>query len=237
MACEKYSGWITDAALDGLSPARLAEFNAHISRCALCHQSFEEIRVLTASIDSGLKSLVSAEPSPLFQVKLRAYLAAESMPSRRTRFAWAPIGALAAALLAIVTIAIFPIEKNASHPLQPLAVTLDASVTKKQSSLGGRSFSSDKKVEPLTRALAPEGLPRYSFHKNNRQPEVLVQPGQFALIKQFANGVSAGQINGYQAVEFQQQSESGNPLEIEPVDISPLGITALADVEKSDGGS
>lgn len=64
-----------------------------------------------------------------------------------------------------------------------------------------------------------------------RQPEVLVPPGQLAAVMQFANAVDAGRVDGEQIAAAQAQS--GQPLNIEEIQISPLSITQLDDASGS----
>jgi hypothetical protein len=260
MACEKYSSSIIDAALGALPPVQHGEFASHARRCASCRESLDEARALLDAIDGGVKALVSTEPSPHFEAKLRARLAVEKSPRRQTQLKWIPVGALAAALIAAAGNAVFHGPKrnsvelvggnrssaasgaaNKQGPLDSPAVkSAPTSGLLRAGENSARSLGQDfsrATVARSTAALGSEVRPGSLLAKATRQPEVLVQPGQFALVKQFADGVSAGQINGYEAVQFQQQSESGEPLESEPVDILPLQISALADPQKSDDGS
>jgi len=89
-----------DAALGALPPVQHAEFASHARRCASCRESLDEARALLDAIDGGVKALVSTEPSPHFEAKLRARLAVEKSPRRQTQLKWIPVGALAAALIA-----------------------------------------------------------------------------------------------------------------------------------------
>ena len=69
------------------------------------------------------------------------------------------------------------------------------------------------------------------------EPEVLVPPGQFVAVMQFANAMNAGRVDGEQIVTAQEQSEK--PIESEAIQILPLTIPQIEDVNgtpESPGG-
>jgi hypothetical protein len=77
MPCEKYSGWMTDAALGELRAER--ELLAHAMECDACREALSHARAVHDFVDRGVESLVAGEPSPHFATNLRRRIAALPM--------------------------------------------------------------------------------------------------------------------------------------------------------------
>lgn len=220
MACEKYSSWMTDAALGKLVPGREPEFLAHVAECDACRAACQYAREVAAFVDRGVESLVSAEPSTGFNARLRARIAAEHVPARFNWLAWTPIaaGALALVVLLAVLLSRAPhltdspsVASNSqppsalSHPSNPLPPGVSVQDHPLVAPVASRVHSIAKRAKPQPQ---PE------------VPEIIVPPGQLAAIVQFADAVRAGHIDGEKLLAAQQQG--AEPLEIEPLEIVPL---------------
>jgi len=81
MSCEKYAGWMTDAALDELRAERESEVLAHAMECDACRAALRHARTVRAFVDRGVESLVTGEPSLQFAAHLRRRIAHESEPA------------------------------------------------------------------------------------------------------------------------------------------------------------
>src|SRR5215475_5940911 len=96
MSCERMESRIL-AYLDGrLKEAEHAEVEKHLAGCAACRVRASEFR----SVSELLEELPVVEPSPAFDVRVRARIAAE--PARQSNWAWlrpSPRIALAACAL------------------------------------------------------------------------------------------------------------------------------------------
>jgi hypothetical protein len=250
MACEKYSGWLIEAALDALSPQRQAELAAHTAECRACREAYDRLRAASAFVERGVGLLVSTEPSPHFATKLRARLAAERPPHGSWHFGWAPVGALAAVLVAVaafLAITTFRTPRNASEPtvanvdsptVEP--VRSDADVRP-----SARSDSGEIATQPTrTPTTETRSVPELSHDRSSapsmqaaqggragaapareQQPEVLVQPGQFAMIERFAEAAREGHVDTAQTVKLGDDDPA--PLDVEDIEIAPLKIKTL----------
>ena len=216
MACEKYSSWMTDAALGALAPGREPELLAHTAECDACREAYKHARNVVAFVDRGVESLVSGEPSAHFNARLRARIAEESAPARIRWTAWVPATAGALAL-AIVILGLVMRSPHDSNPNSGMAVTH-----------GNQS--------PLPQSVAVNPLPRPAMNHLSRvshcasrepirgvapqEPEVLVQPGQFEAVLQYADALNSGRIDGDKLIAARQSLEQ--PLEVAPIEIPLL---------------
>ena len=260
MACEKYSSWMIEAALDALSPQRQAEFSVHIAGCRRCHEEFDRARALSGVVDRGVAVLVANEPSTHFEAKVRARLAAEPAAQHVWRFGWAPVAALAAVLIAAVALLAIRIGQDRHNsPMMPLAnsiASVDASNAQppgvNRHTQGARSDSGEivsesspaPAAEASSRPLrsdATRGAEKAKLSPaRERQPEVLVQPGQFAMIERYAEAAHEGRVDGTQIVRFRDSDDAAlpgidaAPLEVKDIEISPLKIQELPSSGDSD---
>jgi hypothetical protein len=236
MACEKYSAqikdWIADAALGALAPDREPELLAHVAECDACREAYRHAQDVAAFVDRGVESLVSGAPSPPFNARLRARIAAEPAPARfrlpfvapalARRFAFggsSRLFALATCVLVFAIFLLFAVGRSSRHnnPNQAIPVA----------SQNQPSPSQPVAINPPSRS-APTELPRVSdVHRALRpapprtsEPEVLVQPGEFAAVRQFADSTRAGRVDGAQIIAAQQPLEK--PLELNPIEIPDL---------------
>jgi hypothetical protein len=249
MPCEKYSGrmraLIADAALGALSPEREVELRAHIADCASCRGAFVEARAVSKAIDSGVASLVATAPSPQFESRLRARLAAEATPSRARQFwpAWAPVAAGALAVAALLFVALLlnsprHVAPNATphiaNRLQPNPATPPAlgSPTVALAMNPPRQLTP---APPSPREHARGSALRFARRAPTHpaEPEILVEPGQFAAIVQYSEALASGAIKSDQVIAAEQALEK--PLEIKPLDIKPVEIAPLESADSEAG--
>ena len=211
--CEKYSDWITDAATGGLAPSREPELLAHAAECDACRKAYDHAREIAASVDRGVESLVSGEPSAHFTTRLRARIAEERIPVRPNWAAWAPIAAGVFALAALLLILVLRTQRTNTPSIAN----------------NGRSdpLSSQPSNPPSPSTTQNPPAPQAARHrtlaqqpKSPSQPEVLVPPGQLTAIMEFAAAVRSGRIDGDQLLAAQEQTSA--PLEIKPLEIIPL---------------
>jgi len=219
--CGKYSDWLTDAALGELAVGREPELLAHAAECDACREAYRHAREVSAfadQIDRGVESLVSGEPSPHFNSRLRARIAGdEASPWRITWHAWTPIAAGLVAL-AILLVAFVSRTPRTNPP----------SVADKPNVTIGPSHTTNPPAPPPvisaanrpTVATSPSRDHGVKRAKSHRGPEVLVEPGQLAATIQFADALRSGRIDGPKLLAAQQRLDA--PLEIKPLEIAPL---------------
>jgi hypothetical protein len=218
--CEKYSGWITDAATGGLAPSREPELLAHAAECEACREAYDHARQIAASVDRGVESLVSGEPSAHFNTRLRARIAEERTPARPSWAAWAPIAAAVFALAALLLILVL----RAQRPIAPSIAnnSRPASLSPQPSNPPSPSTALNTPAPSATGRRTPAQHP-----KSPSQPEIIVPPGQLAAIMQFAAAIRSGHIDGDKLLAAEKQTNA--PLEIKPLEIVPL-VPPQADV-------
>jgi anti-sigma factor RsiW len=231
MFCEKYSGWLTDAALGELRAEREPELLAHAMECDACREALSHARAVHDFLDRGVESLVIGEPSPQFATNLRRRIALESEPVRSPWMAWAPVivGSLAlTAVLAIMVVhlrvhsEINPSVASAVTPVSApseAATASPASPQHAQRTEGKIDPERTGQARPLTTAL----------------PEVIVPQGQLSAAAQLNAAIVTGQVDGNQLLAAQQECEK--PLEVKPIEIAPLEIPALDDATEKPAGS
>ena len=222
MACEKYSGSLTNLALGELHPQRERELLAHAGECGACREAFNHAKAVAAAVDRSVESLVAGQPSPQFAARLRARLTEERVPAPARWVAWAPAAAGALALVGLLVILMVrspqrdgrgpaALESRANHFPSPLAQVPPKSlpsVSRPQNA----SQSSPYWTHP-PRAVAVK-IPQPEI------PEILVPQGELAMALRFSEALVSGRVNGEQLLA--SQDEITKPLEVKPLEISPL---------------
>jgi hypothetical protein len=227
MACEKYSGWIIDAALGALPAQRNAELAAHTAHCASCRESLAQSRAFAHAIDAGVESLVASEPSPQFHARLRSRLADEAASRPAKLFGWLPVAAAATAAVVLAAFLLF--RAPARRAVATVAVEQSASdalpvaVAGPNESLALRADTVQSVAHPYR--AAPDG----SWHPRpgGRQQQVLIRPGQLAMLQDVAQAARTGRFDVRQLSSVQQEKESESPLAVEPMSISALEVAPL----------
>lgn len=221
MACEKYTGWMTDASLGELRPEREGELLAHAVGCAACREALDYTRAAYDFVDGRVAALVAGEPSPEFATRVRRRIAQESEPRRLPWPAWTTVvaGALALAVVLAIMVAhlrvhseINPSVASAVTPVpapSEAAMASPASPQHAQRTQGKLGPERTRRARPFTTAL----------------PEIIVPQGQFAAVVQLSAAIRSGRVDGYQLVAAQREFEK--PLDVKPIEIAPLEIPAL----------
>ena len=218
MACEKYSGRMTEAALGALSAAPQAELRAHAAGCITCRTEFDAMRALVAAMDRGVEAMVAGEPSAQFAARLRATVAEAPAPAAWPHFTW-PRFAMASLAVAAVLLAVFvarapqrggqqvPIEANSAGRIaQPV-------------------FSGKVAAPEIAAPASRRGTARPRSQAAAFSMEVLVPRGQLAAALVLSSGVSAGTIDGAQLARLAEQS--AEPLELKTLEIQPLAAPSV----------
>jgi hypothetical protein len=223
MSCEKYSGWITDAALGGLRAERESELLAHAMECATCREALAHARAVHEFVDRGVEALVAGEPSPQFATHLRRRIAQEAEQMRSPWAAWTPIfaGALALAAVLVIMIVRKPVH-NGSNPSVTAAVSpmsappetiATTEATPHYAQRTASKSNSERGVRPRNAAAA--------------RPEIIVPKGQLAAALQLSAAISSGRVDGGQLLAAQEDSEK--LLDVKLIEIAPLDSLAPAE--------
>jgi anti-sigma factor RsiW len=213
MACEKHSDWIAEAALGELNPKRDAELNSHLSECAACSGEFDAAKAARVLMDRGVEALVAGTPSPQFAARFRSRIARSPAPSRSIVASLTPAAAGTLAIAALLSV--WLLRTAPARNGRPASI---ASVA----SLPGVVAAPD--APPAVSLTARPRLQPSRFARST-EPEVLVPPGQLALVVELAEGVYADRVNGREFIALQQEIEK--PLEIRPLETLTLQIQAL----------
>ncbi|HKW89138.1 MAG TPA: zf-HC2 domain-containing protein [Candidatus Acidoferrales bacterium] len=236
MNCVKCKAWMSEAATDGLSERRRAEFDAHVQSCAGCRAEFERTKALVLAIDGSVVGSVAGEPSPDFIARVRRWIATQTM-SGKTTWPWAvPAIACAAAIILAVSFGQFWPRGN-----QPRSVQTPAS--------GDSSLAAATHTEPsppitlehagIRGGKAHDGAIREVAARKSqrveREPEVLVPPGQGEALLQFAAAIRSGKIDGVKLMA--DLKAAGQPIEIKPLVIAPLELSTEDENKDSGPGS
>jgi hypothetical protein len=225
MSCEKYSGWLTDAALGELRAER--DLLAHAMECEACRKALAHARAVRELVDRSVESLVAGEPSPQFATNLRRRIAQGYQPLRLPWAAWAPVvaGALALAVLLAIMVARVP-RHSVANPSS--ASNLKSSPSLSESVTA--SAASPKNVERTTsgRDTNPSIRTRSTAAVS---PEIIVPNGQLAAVAQLSAAINSGRVDGNRLLAAQQESEK--PLQVKLIEISPLDSLAPSDTAES----
>ncbi|MGB0036099.1 MAG: hypothetical protein WBP79_11550 [Candidatus Acidiferrales bacterium] len=208
MACEKYSGRITDAALGELPSERMPDLLAHVAECDACREAYRSAKGVAAFVDRGMESLVVGEPSPQFTARLRSRIAAETAPTTAHWIAWAPVAAGALALACLLTLMVLRSPHRGNPNFAGVVITSNRPNT--------------PPAQARSKAAAP---PRHAnshpvFSADLHPPEVLVPPGQFSAAIRFDEALESGHISGDQLLASHEEMQK--PVEVRAIEIAPL---------------
>ena len=221
MSCEKYSGWLTDAALGELHAERESELLAHAMECDACREALGHAREVQDFVDRGVVALVAGEPSPQFARNLRRRIAQESEPLRPPGAAWARVTVSALVLTAVLAIMVArrPVH-NASNPSVASAVTPVFA----PSEAATASPASPQHAQRTEGKLGPERTGRARL-LTTALPEIIVPRGQLSAAAQLSAAIVTGRVDGNQLLAAREEYEK--PLDVEPIEIAPMEIPAL----------
>jgi anti-sigma factor RsiW len=237
MPCEKYSGWMTDAALGELRAEREPELLAHAMECEACREELAHAKKVREFVERGVEELVVGEPSAQFDTRLRRRIAQES---RALGFDWAAWVPLAAGAVALAVFLILVIGRTPHRGAVGPGVASDASTAK---TISPSVPSSVAPAEPVKNALsareaggeraterATERGP-HSPSANAGLPKIIVPPGQLFAAARLSEAIRSGRVDGRQLLAAQQDDEK--PLEVKPIEIAPLeSLASQDDAEK-----
>jgi anti-sigma factor RsiW len=223
MSCEKYSGWMTEAALGELRAEREPELLAHAMECETCREELARARAVHEFVDRGVAALVASEPSPQFAAQLRDRIAQQSEPQRFPWMASAPViaGSLALAAVLVIMVVRKPMH-NGSTPGVASAIN--------PTSVPSEAINSSGAIPPSAERTASTPNSKHGAQARKAaaaSPEIIVPKGQFAAALQLSAAISSGRVDGSQLLAAQQDSEK--PLDVKLIEIAPLDSLAPAD--------
>jgi hypothetical protein len=221
MSCQKYSGWLTDAALGELRADCELELLVHAAECDACREALNHAREVHQFIDRGVESLVAGEPSPNFATNLRRRIAQESEPQQPPWMAWAPVaaGALVLALVLAITVAHLQVhsEVNPSVASAMAPVSVPSEAAKASTASPQIVKRTESKHDPAPGVCARAAT--------TALPEIIVPKGQLSAAVRLSAAIVTGRVDGNQLLAAEQ--EYGKPLEVKPIEIAPMEIPAL----------
>lgn len=217
MACEKYAGWMTDAALGELSPQRETKLLSHLSECERCRDAYVHAQEVASFVDRTVGLLVEGEPSFTFATRLRARLAEEPAPIRWAWAIWTPAAASALALAGVLMFAVIHAARRDHSTL----VTASRTLAPPSAPATAGNFLAPIRGSIRSSSVHPAGPPTARSH----EPVVLVDPGQLAAVMQFADAIAGGHVNGKELISSQQKIEE--PLVIRALEIQMLEIRPM----------
>ena len=217
MACEKYSNWMTGAALGALREADEAELRAHASGCAACRREREATRALVAAVDRSVEALVAGEPPAQFTARLRAKIAEEPAPSKWPLFTWPRVAfaALAAAAVLLAVLLVRAPERGSERPHVAVNPTSKVVQPTPVESAGGTKRSTVR----VATASHHRGA-RVQTHSEPFSMEVLIPRGQLSAALILSEGMNSGTIDGVQLSQLAERS--AEPLEVKALAVAPL---------------
>jgi hypothetical protein len=231
MSCEKYSGWITDAALGELRAEPEPELLAHAMDCDACREALSHAREVRECVDRGVEALVAGEPSPHFATNLRRRIAQESQSLRSPWRAWAPVIAGALALAAVLAIMV------THSPVRSLPNPSVASAVAANSALREAATASPASPQHAQRTEGKHGPGRTTQAppRATALPEIIVPKGQLSAAAQLSAAIVAGRVDVNQLLAAQHEYEK--PLEVKLIEIPPMEIPALDDATEKPANS
>ena len=241
MGCQKKSEQmrerVKEFALGYSSPKSEVELLAHVAECEACREAYDRAKAVRSVVDRGVETLVAGEPSLQFTARLRARIDAEPAPkgwiwdvSRFWGQASSQTLSYAAGAVVLATIlAVLIVGLPRRHVAAP-AVAKNIPTISPSPSVATDSPKSSANPERPRKKLAsvPATLP-----KVRREPEVLVPKGELLAVVRFYEAVHSTPVESEQV--YAAQEEPQKPLELKPIEITPLEPLAKP-VADSDNG-
>jgi hypothetical protein len=242
MDCQKKSEQMTerinDFALGELSPKSEIELLAHVAECEACRETYAQAKAVRSAIDRGVDTLVAGEPSLQFVARLRARIAAEPLPGHWNWDAWkiwepATQRRLSYATGTVVLVAILAVLVMGllrRHVSSPDVAEITSTIPAPPSVATDSPKISAIPKQPR-RKFASRSVPS---PRNRREPEVLVPKGELLAVAQFYEAVHRTPVDDSEQL-YAAQQEPQKPLELKPIEITPLEPLAKP-VADSDNG-
>jgi hypothetical protein len=218
MLCENYRESLLNIAAGGecLTP----EAEQHLASCNSCRSAFAGEQALFAAMDSGLRNLMSKEPSASLAARVRAEIGRELAQTRRFRFVWVcvPAAAFAALLLAVFSPKTLQDFHSGGVP-----VTLV---------VPGRTAPGAQNGNPLMQPERSLSVAREHRVHSARQivlaaadeSQIRVPPGQEAALVEYAALLQKKP----ELAAARAEDLTGEPLAIQPLNIAELPAQPLA---------
>lgn len=241
MDCQKKSEQMTarinDLALGELSPKSELELLAHAAECEPYRKAYDHAKAVRSLVDRGVEALVAGEPSPQFMTHLRARIAAEPAPKRWSWDAgriWEQVSrrplSYAAAAVVLATLLIVVVtglpRRGVSTPIVAEVVPTTSPSPNAATAFPKATAIPDHSRREATSRSVPSSRIR-------REPEVLVPKGELLAVVQFYDAVHGRPVDSEQLYAAQQEPQK--PLEVKPIDITPLEPLETP-VDDSDNG-
>jgi hypothetical protein len=229
MSCERYQEVLIEAAGEGAAlPVALHE---HVEVCAECCATFAAEQTLFAAIDSNLRCTAGAEVPPSFLPRVRTSLADEPTPRRALIPHWAIAAATAGVLLSLVAAQNF--RQRARHSADEVAASNRTAASINTSSSSHTSLAPAPSIKSHAPGPSRTQLLAVSSRANSQEPEVLVPPGEEALLLRFCQTLRRTPDHGAALVADAHDAEPKS-LAIAPLEFTELDITTLE--ERDDAG-
>ena len=219
MLCDKYKDALIEAAASGAAlPISLRE---HVDACGSCHAALAAQQKIFAAIDAGLHIAANAKVRSCFLPKVKAHLAAETVPARNSIPAWAFVCATGA--LALVA-AFLSLPRGTRDEARTEAITVPRKVLADGGGVG-LSVAPERKAPYSVRACKAREQQSVS-DASSHEPEVLIQAEEEEFLKRFyaAARNAAGDAKTVVASEHEITLKS---LVIEQIEVKDLIIEGL----------
>jgi anti-sigma factor RsiW len=233
MPCENYREALIEAAAGDSAPPR--ELRSHLDACASCRAAFSEEQQLFAAIDTGLRATANAEaPASLFP-RVRAQLV-ERPASRRSWIpAFAGVGIAAALLVALVLVLRPARNGSTANPQALVSQAHDLAPAGKQPvTQAAVTHEIAQTARKRARVEAAKTAP--ARDAADVEAEVLIPAGQKRAMDVLLAGLQTGEVQG-EALLAEKPEEALKTLEVSPLDISPIEIKLLPEVETNSATS
>jgi len=232
---EQVAKQMKNFALGELSPKSEFELLEHVGECEACREAYDRAKAVRSLVDRGVETLVVGEPSPHFTARLRARIAVEPAPKRGSWDAWRiwesvsrqPLSYAASAVVLATILAVLVI--GVPHRRGPVPTVAQVTATSASPQIATDSPKAFAIPEEPRKKLASGSAPR---PRTRREPEVLVPKGELLAVVRFYEAVHSMPVD---SGHLYSQQEPQNPLELKPIEITPLEPLATP-VEDSDQG-
>jgi hypothetical protein len=219
MLCDKYKKALIETAAKGaVLPISLRE---HVDACGRCRATLAAQQTLFGAIDAGLHRAANARMRSCFLPRVKANLAAETVPARNPIPRWAFVCATGALVLA----AAFLKLPRSSHDEGRTEKTIASSETR--ASTGGETLSLAPDSKTFSSASAPKESNKQNVsHTMSHEPEVLIQPEEAESLKRFYAATRNRTVD-VRAVIADEHEITPKPLAIEQIEVKNLRIENL----------
>jgi hypothetical protein len=221
MACERYRKTLADVAAGAPAPAGV---ESHLASCTACREELAALRQALALADAEMAELLSAEPSPGLEARIRRAVA-EAEPEPGSRFGWLWPAMAAAATLAVALAGWLwrgpqptPPVASSSHPPKPAPAVLAVAPAPTR----------EASPAPAPAAVAKAVLRRVPG--DEAPPEVLVPPGEAEALQHFAAHLRTRVVTPDSLLVADLSAPLPEPKDVE---IHPLEIVPLDPAESS----